>query len=206
MPDAASPPPRDRAVGRNLFDLVNVPLLLIVAACFFLPLCQLNCEMIHVRFDGLNLAMGTAPTVDGPKDGPTSADLQQEMRKEKIPLDPWLLVWPLAALLGAAASLVAFRHPRAGRRRYLMIAPALVMLILLIAISHGFGIERYVAQKSAQGHDSADTRITTEKTPWFYIVLAASAGALVLSGMRAKSPTILGTGYSGQGPLAGARD
>src|SRR5205823_7838773 len=62
---ASAPPSR-----RRLFDLINAPLLALVALMFFLPQCKLTCgEDIHAKFSGPNLTVGTDPTIEGLREG-----------------------------------------------------------------------------------------------------------------------------------------
>lgn len=120
----------ERQPARRLFDLINVPSLLFVAICFFLPLTKMSCGPIEISFSGLNMALGTAPHVNAP----TPQDRQQARReivKEDFRKSPLLLLVPAAAVIGALLSFVALRG-EVDRVRPVALAagPALVTLLL----------------------------------------------------------------------------
>src|SRR5438105_4579906 len=124
-PEATSPAPTTR---RRLFDLINVPLLALVALMFFLPQCKLTCgEDIRVKFSGPNLTLGTDPTIEGPgKSG--SADARQR----EYSLDPLFLLVPIGAIVGAVLFYLASQRPLdEGRRFKLWQIPAALLILFL---------------------------------------------------------------------------
>jgi hypothetical protein len=181
-----------RSTG-SLCDLVNVPTLLFVAICFFLPLTKMSCGPIEISFSGLNMALGTAPHVNAP----TPQDRQQagrEIAEKGFRKSPLLLLVPAAAVIGALLSFVAMRARADGVRSVALAAgPALVTLLLAYYWLAGFGVEREFAEEMARQRESDpfQAAATMKKTGWFYAALIASMAALVLAVARVYSPRLV---------------
>ena len=191
---AGSGTPRSPVVptdARKLFDILNVPALLFVVICFFLPLCELDCGPVKAKFSGMNLAFGTDPEIEGA----SPKDVKGFMAREKSPTDPVFAAVPVLATLGIAVAWVAvvrpnqqlLRRQRAGN--FAAVFPCLLLLLFLIYASVGFGVERKVAEEKAR-HGNQVIAVV-DKTPWFWMAFAACAISFTMGATRGLSPTIL---------------
>jgi hypothetical protein len=174
----------------RLFDAINVPLLVLVAICFFLPLLELDCGGSKIRFNGPSLAFGTNPSLVG---GTSKDDeqLAQKLKKDDIPLDPLLVLFPLCALAGAAIAFLAFKHPGGVKTLLLVSFPAAAAVVLIAYAIIGFGPERKISEeRQRSGNHDNQSMVTIEKTTWFDLALIGSCAGALLAAARRYSPVI----------------
>jgi len=223
-PPLAPAPSPTGATDRRMFDIINVPLLALVAVCFFLPLCELDCGQYKARFNGVNLTLGTAPAVEGL---PSSTELEvakaalqglaplspggavpaavpdRGAQLQDADTDPLFGVVPIAALAGAILFVIVLIRRSRGNSVYLLLAPAVLTVVIAGYAVFGYSIERHAAEvvsKAAQQGAGGDpgVRLTCEKSSWFYFSLAASALSLALTASRRWSPLLVSASTHGQ--------
>ena len=199
-----------RSSVKNLFDKINLPVLALIAICFFLPLCEVNCGTVQIKFSGVNLAVGTEPTIVGlpfdakdmKKDKPKDA-AGGNSDKDDFKTDPLLLGLPILAVIGII--LVVLKLKGAALPRVALAVPGLLIAGLLIYfMAVGFNVEKQVAAKNAEKPAAPaaapvnpgmpdmkmpDIQITSQKTAFFYLALIASLGSAGLALFQPKPPT-----------------
>ena len=190
--------------GRKLFDLINVPLLLFVAVCFFLPLFKLECATgARISFNGINMTVPTAPSAEGVPQKDVDREFerlvarQQTEASSRQPLaaawdtvrnhELFLLLVPLFAIQGAYLSWKAFSGNPA--KRALITSAAIAAIVLTGYTVFGFAMEnQLVADLSRQGGGRDGWRC--EKTAWFFLALAAAWASTLLVALRDSSPRL----------------